>query len=79
MVFKEFLEGFGVDVKRGVVGDLALDHLDDVRGDFLGLLPVLFVPGLKVGNVARRADLDVQFNVLREAGDCEIAGADKGD
>src|ERR1039458_6458582 len=38
-----------------------------------------FKPILQLTHVARRLDLDVQLNVLRQAGDGEIAGADQRD
>lgn len=69
----------GINLEEGVFADVALDDLEHVGRDVLGLGPVLFIPLLQLAHVAGGADLDVQFDVLREAGDGENAGADEGD
>src|ERR1039458_251613 len=78
-MLEKLLQGFGVNDEGDVFVNVALDYLDDVRGDVLRFLPVLLIPGLELGDVAGRPDLDVEFDVLREARDSEIAGAHQGD
>ena len=68
VAFEKFLEGLGVNLKRRVVSDLAFDHAHDVWRDVLSLLPVEFEPLLELSDVTGGAHLNVQLDVLGEAG-----------
>src|ERR1017187_8826700 len=78
MAAEQFVKCLGVNVKRRVFADLVLDDGENIRSDVLGFLPVLFIPFLQLAHVACGLDLDVQLDVLREAGEGEVARSDQG-
>ena len=77
MAFEKLLQRLGIDLERRVCGNLALNDTDDVGRDIFALLPMQLEPRLQLRHVARTLHLDVQFDVLREAGERKIAGANK--
>jgi hypothetical protein len=74
---EELLKCLRVDVKRLVKADLALDGFDDCVGDSGALIPVGLEPLLELRDLASTLHLDVELDVLREAGGGEVAGADE--
>ena len=72
---EELLQGLRVDVERRVQVRMARDRLDDGLGELVGFVPVRVEPLLELRHLARALDLDVQLDVLREAGPREVAGA----
>ena len=74
---EELLERLRVDVERRVEAGVALDGLDDGVGDLARLVPVLLEPLLKLRDLARALDLDVELDVLGQARAREVARADE--
>ncbi len=66
----------GIDLEGRVLADVPLDDAEDFRGDILGGVPVLLVPLLQDGD-GTAGDLDVQLDVLGQAGQREVGGADQ--
>ena len=77
MAAEELLERLRVDVERRVEARVARDGLDDGVGHVARLVPVRLEPLLKLGDLARALDLDVELDVLGEAGAREVARADQ--
>lgn len=73
MTSEEFLESLGVDIEGHVLGNVALADLQDLRRHVLRQVPVLLVPLLENGHGAAR-DLDVEFDILGQAGEGEVGG-----
>ncbi len=71
MATKELVQRLGVDLERRIVLNLALDDAEDVRRHVLPCFPMLLVPLLKYRNRGA-GDLDVQLNVLGQAGVSEV-------
>ena len=56
---------------------MSLNRAQDLRGNVLGVVPMLVEPLLQ-NRYGPAGDLDIQFNVLREAWKREIRGTDQG-
>ena len=71
------MEGFGVDLEGRVLLGVPLDDFDDIFGDLLSLVPVVFEPLLQLGDFAGALDLDVELDVGCQSGCGEVTGADE--
>ena len=74
---EELLQGLGVDIEGRIEARVACNRLDDGIVDLAGELPVRLEPLLKRRDLASTLDLDVQLDVLGQAGPGEVAGADQ--
>ena len=74
----ELVQRADVDLEGRVLAGVALDDLEDFRRHVLGVVPVLLVPLLEHAH-RRAGDLHVQFDVLRDARQREVRGADQGE
>ena len=54
---------------------MPLDNLQDVGGDIVGIVPMALEPLLKNLNFA--TELDIEFDVVRQARNCEVARSDE--
>jgi hypothetical protein len=72
----QFVQRLGVDLEGCVIASVALDDAEDFRCDVLGGVPVILVPLLQDGD-GPAGDLDIQLDVLGEAGEGEVGGADQ--
>jgi len=64
------------DFERGADLDVTVDGAQHIRGHILRLIPVTLIPRLKNSHF-RAADLDIQLDILDEAGCREIRRADQ--
>jgi hypothetical protein len=62
MPTEELVKGSSIDVKRGIEGRLAFDHVKDIRRDLLGLLPVPLKPFLQDFNFS--TELYIELDVV---------------
>ena len=74
---EELLERPRIDLERRVLADVPLKDPQDFWSDVLGVAPVSFVPLLEGGDWAA-GNLNVEFDVLGQAGEREVGGADQG-
>ena len=74
---EELLQRPGVDLEWRMEASVAPNGLDDRIVDLAGEFPVRLKPLLELRDLARALDLDVQLDVLCEAGPGEVAGADQ--
>src|SRR5205807_523370 len=77
VMLEQLLQCFGINIERRIFVDLPLDDANDFLCNVLGLLPMLLEPGLELGHVTRRTNLNVEFNILREARNGEITRTDQ--
>ena len=73
MAAEELVQRLRVDLEGRVLADVAVDDLEDLGRDVLRLVPVLLVPLLQLRDLAAALHLDVQLDVLRQAGTGEVA------
>ena len=62
---EELLQSLRVDIEWRIQVRVARDRLDDGLGDVSRFVPVRLEPLLKLRDLARALDLDIQFDILR--------------
>lgn len=70
--FKQFVQRLRVDIERGEFPSVSLDDVDDGVGNFLSLLPMFVKPLLKDRDLTSTLYLNIELNVLRQAGFGEV-------